>query len=122
MEEEKYIKGYTLESALSNTPPGWENLVRFFYRELATLVKGYYSFEDEVPEQVEIHQVKEKFNMLRLYVGPVVKDDNLNVRVLTLCRTLEHLSALTCESCGILMIDSSSRLCAQCCIIYNRKL
>jgi len=73
-------------------PPGWNALVCEALDQIFAL---------EHSDQIEIHQIKEKFGTLRIYYG--IKDSNdssLYESVNLIVREAESKAGKTCQRCG----------------------
>jgi len=66
---------------------GWESL----YQPIIQYVNDY---NENHEDKIEIHQIKEKFGGLRIYV------DNAPAELKTMIEEAEALSFSTCEKCG----------------------
>lgn len=75
---------------------GWYPLITGLDAALAAIDSGYV-----------IHQVKEKFGVLRYYAHPLTQDRAAQARFHALIAAAETASATTCERCG-----GPGRLCA----------
>ena len=71
---------YSEEDAVQNVGPGWEPLIRRLYAAK--------------PEDVEVHQVKEKFGGLRFYIGAAPQEYR------DLVDAAENESYTLCATCG----------------------
>jgi hypothetical protein len=69
--------------------PGWDDLLLIMDKTIADLAPDY-----------EIYQAKEKFGVLRLYLGGPEVHKNLPPLVKVLVRGFEKMSEQVCEYCG----------------------
>lgn len=67
----------------SGVGPGWESLLDELCQKLSKL-----------PEEIEVHQVKEKFGSLRFYI------DKGSEEAFKIIQEAEERSATICEQCG----------------------